>query len=119
MELKERYLRAKRALFDIVYQNLNDRQREAVFTVGGPLLVLAGAGSGKTTVLVRRIAFIIKYGDAYYSERIPANLGESTVVRLEAAAKLTPREIESILPEFRVEPCAPWNMLAITPKRWL
>ncbi|MBQ3517268.1 MAG: UvrD-helicase domain-containing protein, partial [Lachnospiraceae bacterium] len=40
-------------------------QREAVFTVNNPLLILAGAGSGKTTVLVRRITHIIKYGNAY------------------------------------------------------
>ena len=43
---ESRYLAAKRALFDKVYSNLNERQREAVFTVNDPLLVLAGAGSG-------------------------------------------------------------------------
>ena len=65
--IEERYHAAKRALFDKVYSSLNDRQREAVFTVNNPLLVLAGAGSGKTTVLVNRVGFIIKYGNAYFS----------------------------------------------------
>ncbi|MBQ8140266.1 MAG: UvrD-helicase domain-containing protein [Clostridia bacterium] len=114
MELKERYLAAKRRLFDIAYAGLNDMQRESVFTVKGPLLVLAGAGSGKTTVLVKRIAFIIKYGDAYFSEKLPHGLDEDSVVKLEEASKLSRGEIEQILPEFINEPCAPWQMLAIT-----
>ena len=114
MELKERYLKAKRRLFDIAYSELNSMQREAVFTTGGPLLVLAGAGSGKTTVLVKRIAFIIKYGDAYFSNAVPAQLTEEAVKRLEMAASLDKAEIECILSEFRHSPCAPWQMLAIT-----
>ena len=113
--MRERYLKIKRALFDKVYSNLNREQRRAVFTVNDPLLILAGAGSGKTTVLVRRIAYIIKYGNAYYSDRIPENLTEAQIVSLESALEFPAKEIEEyILPEFATRPCAPWRVLAIT-----
>jgi DNA helicase-2/ATP-dependent DNA helicase PcrA len=70
-ELKKRYLAAKKRLFEKVYgARLNPEQCQAVFQANGPLLVLAGAGSGKTTVLVNRIEYLIKYGNAYHSTDI-------------------------------------------------
>ncbi|MBE6642143.1 MAG: ATP-dependent DNA helicase PcrA [Ruminococcaceae bacterium] len=112
--LADRFLMAKRELFDILYGHLNPMQRKAVFTVKNPLLILAGAGSGKTTVLVNRIAYIIKFGNSYYSDTIPYELDLSDVERLENAKNADKEEIEGLLKEYAVEPCPPWGVLAIT-----
>jgi DNA helicase-2/ATP-dependent DNA helicase PcrA len=115
-DVKSKYLKLKRALFDRAYSSLNVEQRRAVFSVRGPLLVLAGAGSGKTTVLIKRIVHIIKFGDAYESDFVPDDIDENTLLRYEyALSELTPEEIEEqVLPEFASSPCPPWAMLAIT-----
>lgn len=112
IEVQSRFTSLKRSLFDRLYSNLNDRQREAVYSVNGPLLVLAGAGSGKTTVLVQRIAFIIRYGNAYYENR--AGITEADVERLQRVQTMSDEEIAAILEDYAVDPCPAWAMLAIT-----
>ncbi len=114
-QLEGRYLAAKKALFDKVFgKKLNSEQLRAVFTVNGPLLVLAGAGSGKTTVLVNRISYIIKYGNAYFSEYIPEGVSDFSVEMLEKALSFSHEDIEEILPQFIYEPAPPWQVLAFT-----
>ncbi|MBO5374271.1 MAG: UvrD-helicase domain-containing protein, partial [Clostridia bacterium] len=109
-----RFLKAKRALFDKYYSFLNEKQREAVYSVNGPVLILAGAGSGKTTVLVNRIAHIIKYGNAYYTRDIPEFMTEDTLEDLESAIDLPKEQIEKYLELFEKNPCSAWQNLAIT-----
>ncbi len=113
-DLSRRFVNAKQALFDKLYGGLNEKQREAVFSIDGPLLVLAGAGSGKTTVLVNRIAHIIKYGRAYECDSLPEGFAESDAKRLEAAIDLSAEEISQVLSTYAVDPCPPWQILSIT-----
>ncbi len=115
-QLSERYLAAKRALFDRYYRSLNEAQREAIYHINNPLLILAGAGSGKTTVLVNRIAHIIRYGNAYHSNYVPFDLDEQEIASLERAltAPMDRNELGELLSRFAAAPARPWQVLAIT-----
>ena len=109
-EFTQRFLAAKQALFHKLYGDLNEKQREAIFTVNGPLLILAGAGSGKTTVLVRRIAHIIRYGQAFDAGYMPESMTEADVASLETAAAddaLTREEAAELLSPYACGTAAP------------
>ncbi|MBQ2750702.1 MAG: UvrD-helicase domain-containing protein [Clostridia bacterium] len=109
------YYRLRRYYLSQQHKKLNDMQRKAVFSVSGPLLVLAGAGSGKTTVLVSRIAHLIRYGDAYESEMIPETVtAEDIEWLMECEKKGIQPTHEELIPLFAVNPAPAWSVLAIT-----
>ena len=103
----------RRKVLEKEFNRMNDRQREAIFWTEGPLLVLAGAGSGKTTVLVNRIANLIRYGSAYHSEeadRLTAEDAANMRAYLAIGTELSPETQR----DMAVSPCEPWQIMAIT-----
>ena len=111
-----RFLTARRQFIASQFSNLNNMQQEAVLTTEGPLLLLAGAGSGKTTVLINRIANLMKYGSGADSCEIPDYVTEEDVVFLEHAAGVELTEMDAFRADrlCAVRPAAPWNIIAIT-----
>ncbi|MFR1179555.1 MAG: ATP-dependent helicase [Bacilli bacterium] len=107
------FLELRKKIIEKDFARMNDKQKQAIFTVNGPLLILAGAGSGKTTVLVNRIANIIKYGNAYNDVFIPEFVDEACINKLKIYAQNEDNSTD--LPfNLSVDSARPWQILAIT-----
>jgi len=110
-----RFLSARRAYIASQFEKLNNKQIEAVLTTEGPLLLLAGAGSGKTTVLINRIANLIRFGRGSDSNEIPDFVTDEDVLFLENLTEPI-CEFDRNHADYlcAVEAAAPWSIIAIT-----
>ena len=106
-EFEKQYIEARRELIRADFADLNPMQQEAVLATEGALLILAGAGSGKTTVLINRIANLLKYGRASDCDEIPDDADEAQLKLLRKGGA----EAQRIAAWGQVEP---WRILAIT-----
>lgn len=113
--MEARFLAARRRYIASQFSQLNEMQQEAVLTTEGPLLLLAGAGSGKTTVLINRIANLMRFGRGSDSNEIPSWVTEEDVEFLEqVTGELSEWEQERVNGLCAVEPAVPWSIIAIT-----
>ena len=103
----------KQQAFRKYFHSLNEQQQQAVFSVNGPVLVLAGAGSGKTTAIISRIVNMIYFGDGY--AQADGYLPEEDAVWLQAYIDGKESEdVERLREILAIAPIRPWNILAIT-----
>ncbi len=113
-EFERRFVRARRELIARDFTRLNEMQRKAALATEGPLLLLAGAGSGKTTVLIDRIYNLIRYGRASDCDRVPVDMGEAELAVLENALKCPGEPSPETREICALDPVEPWRVIAIT-----
>ena len=112
---QKRFCALRREVIERDFHRLNPEQRTAVLATEGPLLLLAGAGSGKTTVLINRVANLMKYGRGADTDEVSDLVEPDDLAFLEAYATAPAPEGRARAERLcRVDPAPPWSILAIT-----
>lgn len=106
-ELRKQYIDAK-------FMTMNPMQKKAIYNVDGPVLVLAGAGSGKTTTIIGRIVYMVMFGHAYYSTKTTFPVTENDIKELKSVLSGTGSISEHLKSMLQVKPVSPQNIMAVT-----
>lgn len=106
-ELRKQYIDAK-------FMAMNPMQKKAIYNVDGPVLVLAGAGSGKTTTIIGRIVYMVMFGHAYYSTETTFPITENDIKELKSVLAGTGSISEHLKSMLQVKPVSPQNIMAVT-----
>lgn len=119
MNVKEKYCELRDKILEKEYDHLNNEQKQAVFAVKGPVLVVAGAGSGKTTALTNRVSYLLNYGDIYKSEYVPDNINNEDLKLMETWVNednelSSARYSEDYRRLLKFRKIEPWSFIAIT-----
>ncbi len=121
LEMIEEYRQLRTRIREALFAKLNDKQREAVENGEGPVLCLAGAGSGKTTAMVYRILHLYLFGPRYEEAVLPpADLEEEDLAEMRAWLAAQDKQATAdgfsvnLLRLLRTDGVAPEAILAIT-----
>ena len=105
--ITERFIKARKAYIESQFPSLNPAQKKAVMATEGPLLVLSGAGVGKTRVLIERIYNLIKFGRASDCDDVYFDVAERHIDIINNGGEEADRLCA-------LDPVRPWQILAIT-----
>ena len=104
---EKEYCQARAGWIEAYFSSLNPMQRKAVLATNGPVLILAGAGSGKTTVLIQRILNLMLFGSASDSDTVPGFAGQAELDALRSGT-------QDAFSFAVLDPVPAWKILAIT-----